>query len=101
MRMIGLPEIVNPGGATRMSPESMVDGTSKSLATECARLCSDEGRIFSMKLTGLPKKPTRSGLQSMYNIRADPDLGYRIRLRLTSHSISLALRVTGGLSSRD
>ena len=96
----------------------MVEGTSKSLAVECARLCSDKARSsgvkskgkyrkweseakmkqrhyhvqdishisfseISMKLTGFPaSKMTRSGLRSMYNIRADPDLGMgKIALR--------------------
>jgi hypothetical protein len=113
--MIGLPEAgaegseENNGASSRMSAELMAEGTSKSLAVECARLCSDKARsngvksggkyhkreseakmkqryyhfkissdvsflAISMKLTGFPaSKMTRSGLQSMYNIGADPD----------------------------
>jgi hypothetical protein len=109
MRMIGLPDADKENnGASRTSAESMVEGTSKSLAV--AGLCSDKARstgvksegkyhkreseanmkqqhhhvqddnnvIFSeivMKLMGLPaSKMTCSGLGSMFNIRADPDI---------------------------
>lgn len=54
-RMIGLPEDYGDSGnqtvgaATRISPESMVEGTSKSLAVECYRLCSDAARLSGMK----------------------------------------------------
>jgi hypothetical protein len=55
MRMIGLPEAgaegseENNGGCSRMSAESMVEGTSKSLAVECARLCSDKAGSDGVK----------------------------------------------------
>jgi hypothetical protein len=50
MQIIGLHEAgaegpeENNGASSCMSAELMVEGTSKSLAVECARLCSDKGR---------------------------------------------------------
>ena len=107
MCKIGLPEVNETD--SRMSAASMVEGTSFSLAEECARLCSDASRVtgvksegkyakrenaatmkkrtyhvqdpndvsysgIKMKLEGF-KKGKRNGISSMYNIRADPNLG--------------------------
>jgi hypothetical protein len=47
MRMIGLPE--GSDAENRMAAESMVEGTSKSLAVECARLLSASTRNEGMK----------------------------------------------------
>jgi hypothetical protein len=47
MCLIGSPEAND--GAKRMAAHSMVEGASKSLALECARLCSDETRITGVK----------------------------------------------------
>jgi hypothetical protein len=138
MQMIGLPGAgaegseENDGSSSRMSAELMVEGTSKSLAVECARLCSDKARSsgvksegkyckrkseakmkqrhyhvqdisdisFSeilMKLTGFPaSKMTRSRLRSMYNIRANLNLGMgKIALRripCTCHACAEQIR---------
>ena len=60
--MIGLPEAgaegseENDGSSSRMSAESMVEGTSKSLAVECARLCSDKARSSGVKSEGKYRK---------------------------------------------
>ncbi len=55
MQMIGLAKAgaegteENNGASSCMSAESMVKGTSKSLAVECARLCSDKERSNGVK----------------------------------------------------
>ena len=96
----------------RVAPEAMVEGVSKSIAHEAARLCSDMARVEGVKSEGKYQKretnasmkkrhyhvheidstehlnlqmtckpfltgrnQTGNGLKSMYNIRADPDLG--------------------------
>jgi hypothetical protein len=95
----------------RVAAEAMVEGVSKSIAEEAARLCSDATRIEGVKSEGkylkretnasmkkrlyhvhdedstehvnlsmkckpfLKGKETGNGLKSMYNLRADPDLG--------------------------
>jgi hypothetical protein len=50
MCKIGLPEVNETDG--RMSAASMVEGTSFSLAQECARLCSDASRVAGVKSEG-------------------------------------------------
>jgi hypothetical protein len=47
MCLTGSPEA--NGSAHRMAAHSMVEGASKSLAVEGARLCSDEARTFRVK----------------------------------------------------
>jgi hypothetical protein len=104
--------------SSRLAPEAMVEGVSKSIAEEAARLCSNMARTEGVKSEGkylkretnasmkkrhyhvhdqdstehinlsmkcqpfLTGSQTGNGLKSMYNIRADPDLGLgRVALR--------------------
>jgi hypothetical protein len=84
--LIGSPEANN--FAQRMVAHSMVEGASKSLAEECARLCSDEARTSGVKgsmksekretnseLKLRKKKQSHNGLLAHYNIRVERDLG--------------------------
>lgn len=47
LAMIGLPE--ESPATTRMSPVTMVEGASKSLAVECAKVCSNAARVKAVK----------------------------------------------------
>jgi hypothetical protein len=50
--LTGTTSIVLPGvkeSSNRMAAKAMVEGISKSIAKECARLCSDSRRIEGVK----------------------------------------------------
>ena len=60
--LTGTASIVLPGvskSCNRMAAEAMVNGISKSLAKECARLCSDSRRIEGVKSESKYKKERR------------------------------------------
>jgi hypothetical protein len=79
MCMIGIPE--ENEAENRIAAKSMIEGTSKSLTLECMRLCAHDTNIYNdtkmLEVAGLKvtKGQKNNGIRSMYNVRADPDLG--------------------------
>jgi hypothetical protein len=101
MRMIGLPEAgaegseENNGASSRMSAESMVEGTSKSLAVECARLCSDKARSNGVKSEGKYRKRESEAKmkQRHYHVQDSGDVSFSaISMKLTGFPASKMTR---------
>jgi hypothetical protein len=79
MQMIGLPDAGEENNwASRMSAEPMVEGTSKSLAVECARLCSDNARSNDVKSEGkYQKRDSEAKMkQGHYHIQENSDVSF-------------------------
>jgi hypothetical protein len=97
MRMIGLPEAgaegseENDGSSSRMSAESMVEGPSKNLAVECARLCSDKARSSGVKSEGKYRKRESEAKmkERHYHVQDISDISFlEILMKLTGFPAS-------------